>query len=186
MKSRGWFFFIGFLLGIALGYAGAQESIQLKSKEIFMQVAGKIDEGIRDLLRRREKGAREAADDGVVTQRMQSVPPQADADKPIDAAGYIRQSVSIQDLAAKVSDEATNAAVISGKVLNSGAQRLPRVEATVFFLGTDTIVFDTRVPIVLKSPLGPASEQAFSVTVPNIPPTWTKGRVRAAITHITF
>ena len=94
--------------------------------------------------------------------------------------------MSIEDVTAKFGDTSKNIALVSGRVRNSGDRTPVRVEATLFFMGPDTIAFEAGSSIVQTTPLAPGSTQDFSVEVQNVPTNWVAGRVRVAVTGIAF
>jgi len=186
MKSRGLFFLIGLLLGLALGFGAAQENVRRRSGEILLQTARVLDDGIHRLLVKVRNLSGKNTDSATEAKPSVPVPEKPNPNSPISNAAYIREFVSIDGVTATFSDASRNIALVSGKVRNSGDRTPVRVEATLFFMGPDTVAFEAGTSIVQVTPLAPGSTQDFSVAIQNVPTNWIPGRVRVALTGIAF
>ena len=186
MKSRGLFFLIGLLVGLALGFGAAQENVRRRSGEFLLRTARTLDDGIHRLLVKIRNLSGKNADSGTQAKPSAPAPEKPNPNSPISNAAYIREFVSIEDVTAKFGDTSKNIALVSGRVRNSGDRTPVRVEATLFFMGPDTIAFEAGSSIVQTTPLAPGSTQDFSVEVQNVPTNWVAGRVRVAVTGIAL
>lgn len=183
MKGRGLFFLLGLLLGLLLGFGAGQEEIRMALKDGFLRYTGKVDEGIQKLVRKVKKEPEAPA---IATNRPAASAASNPGASPEDKANYIRKFIQLEEIAAKVDFASATFAVVSGKVKNSGPRALQGVGVTVYFLGSDTIVFESNMPAVRETPLEPGASCAFTNTVRNVPESWVKGRVRASATDVAF
>ena len=182
MKSRWFLFLFGFALGVAAGFGLAREETRAQLSSTLSRFASQADQRLRELLP-------SAAPRTVSTNPAAApVPPPAVPSRPPppDKTGYIRESLLLVGVQAKMDPSLGTVAVINGLVQNAGDWSLQSVSVTVYFMGETDIVFDKNIPILGEIALAGNKERKFEVRVTDVPKRWTGGRVRTAITDIEF
>ena len=182
MKSRGFLFIAGFVLGLLVGFFVAQEEIRSQLKTTASQVVSNVDQQLRRLIQKVRGSSESSA--SVEADPSETVTP---AEPPLpEKSSYMREHLLLSSVQAKIDPESRNVAVISGRVRNSGEWILKTVSITAYFMSESEIVFDRSIPIVNETPLTQGAEENFEVTVSNVPGTWEGGSVRAVVTDIEF
>jgi len=109
---------------------------------------------------------------------------------------YARDSLQLYDVTARYADDVLDGRVagVFGKVRNLGSRTLSRVEVTAYFLNTDgAVIHENDYPAVSVGsvmgsdpPLKPNYIREFGFKTKDCPSEWAAGRVRVAVTDISF
>lgn len=182
MKWRAFLTLVVFGAGVATGYFGAQPDIQKRFHATVM-TAGELVEVQIDRVLEQVRG-KETSDPQPDAQPATPILSTSPSDAAAMFADYLRSFVHVTSLQAR--REGVGAAVIiSGKLSNSGTRTLTKVDAAIYFMGAEEIVFETKLPLVTDSPLPANSTRDFSWRIDNVPLEWA-GRVRGTVTAIQF
>lgn len=182
MKSRGFLFIAGFILGLCAGILLGQEGVRNQLKSAIGNIAANADQQIRRLIER-AKGGSTSASGSDAGQEVQVSP--VSAPHP-EKNQYIREHVQLTGVQAKMDPSKGSLAVITGRIKNSGDWALKRVSMTAYFMSENDIVFDQNILIVNDTPLMSKTDRTFSVRVEDVPHRWSGGKVRVAVTDIVF